>query len=163
MFKGDSADTCTSKFPLMLMGGRADGQACLDPGVRTPIELSGIIHLLSFLFSPAVTKIPGGFVIGFRNFAWAPRSALSFILPPIEFNLCCINCPQTLYLDFNQHSSTPSPTIRPSISWKMRDDLNFLTKWRTTSIYLKTGRKPEFLCKMEDDLTFKVRGIRPQC
>ena len=30
MFEGDSADMCTVKFPLMLMGGRANGQACAD-------------------------------------------------------------------------------------------------------------------------------------
>ena len=30
MFEGDSADTCAGKFLLMLMGGRADGQACAD-------------------------------------------------------------------------------------------------------------------------------------
>ena len=48
------------------MGGRADGLACFDPGVRTLIGLSGIFLLLSFLFSPAVTKIPEGVVLGFR-------------------------------------------------------------------------------------------------
>ena len=41
MFKGDSADTCGGKFPLMSMGGRAVGLACADPGVRTPISVSG--------------------------------------------------------------------------------------------------------------------------
>ena len=35
------ADTCTRKFPLMLMGGRAEGLACADPGARTPIGASG--------------------------------------------------------------------------------------------------------------------------
>ena len=30
MFEGDSADTCARKFPLMLMGGRANGPACAD-------------------------------------------------------------------------------------------------------------------------------------
>ena len=35
MFEGDSADTCAEKFPLMLMGGRANGQACAD-GERGP-------------------------------------------------------------------------------------------------------------------------------
>ena len=28
MFEGDSADTCARKFPLMSMGGQANGQAC---------------------------------------------------------------------------------------------------------------------------------------
>jgi hypothetical protein len=41
MFEGDSADTCTGKFPLVLMGGRAEGLACADPGARTPIGASG--------------------------------------------------------------------------------------------------------------------------
>ena len=30
MFEGDSADTCVRKFPLMLMGGRANSPACAD-------------------------------------------------------------------------------------------------------------------------------------
>ena len=39
--KSDSADTCTEKFPLVSMGGRAEGLACTDPGARTPIGASG--------------------------------------------------------------------------------------------------------------------------
>ena len=35
MFEGDSADTCARKFPLMLMGGPANGPACAD-GERGP-------------------------------------------------------------------------------------------------------------------------------
>ena len=42
MFEGDSADTCAGKFPLMSMGGRAEGLACADLGARTPIGASGI-------------------------------------------------------------------------------------------------------------------------
>ena len=41
MFEGDSADMCVGKFPLMSMGGRAEGLACADPGARTPIGASG--------------------------------------------------------------------------------------------------------------------------
>ena len=40
MFKGDSADMCAGKFLLVSMGGRAEGLACVDPGVRTPIGAS---------------------------------------------------------------------------------------------------------------------------
>ena len=39
--KKDSADTCAGKFPLVSMGGRAEGLACADPGARTPIGGSG--------------------------------------------------------------------------------------------------------------------------
>ena len=42
MFEGDSADTCTGKFPLMSMGGRAEDLACTEPGVRNPISVSRI-------------------------------------------------------------------------------------------------------------------------
>jgi hypothetical protein len=35
VFKGDSADMCTGKFPLVSMGGRAERQACAD-GERGP-------------------------------------------------------------------------------------------------------------------------------
>ena len=35
VFEGDSANTCGEKFPLVLMGGRVNGQACED-GERGP-------------------------------------------------------------------------------------------------------------------------------
>ena len=35
VFEGDSAETCGGKFPLVLMGGRANCQACAD-GERGP-------------------------------------------------------------------------------------------------------------------------------
>ena len=40
---------CAEKFPLVLMGGRAEGLACADLGARTPIGASGnfIFPLLS--------------------------------------------------------------------------------------------------------------------
>ena len=43
MFEGYSADTRAGKFPLVSMGGRAEGLACADPGARTPIGASGIL------------------------------------------------------------------------------------------------------------------------
>ena len=45
MFEGDSADMCAGKFPLVLMGGRAEGLVCADLGVRTPIGASEICYL----------------------------------------------------------------------------------------------------------------------
>jgi hypothetical protein len=41
MFEGDSADTGAKQFPLVSMGGRAEGLVCADPGARTPIGASG--------------------------------------------------------------------------------------------------------------------------
>ena len=55
MFEGDSADTCAEKFPLALMGGRAEGLACADPGARTPIGASGNYFLVS-LFHQTVLR-----------------------------------------------------------------------------------------------------------
>ena len=43
MFEGDPADMCGGKFPLVSMGGRADGLVCADPGARTPMGASGNI------------------------------------------------------------------------------------------------------------------------
>ena len=34
-------DMCAEKFPLVSMGGRAEGLTCADPGARTPISSSG--------------------------------------------------------------------------------------------------------------------------
>ena len=51
MFEGDSADTCAGKFPLVSMGGRAEGLSCADLGARTPIGATGILiktHSLNF-------------------------------------------------------------------------------------------------------------------
>jgi hypothetical protein len=42
MLEGDSADTYGRKFPLMSIGGRAEGLLCADPGARTPIGVTGI-------------------------------------------------------------------------------------------------------------------------
>ena len=42
MFEGDSADRCAETFPLVSMGGLAEGLACADPGARTPIGASRI-------------------------------------------------------------------------------------------------------------------------
>ena len=47
MLEGDSADTGAGKFPLVSMGGRAEGLLCADPGARTPICASGLFLLLS--------------------------------------------------------------------------------------------------------------------
>jgi hypothetical protein len=44
MFEGNSAETGAGKFPLVSMGGRAEGLACADPGARTPIGASGIAN-----------------------------------------------------------------------------------------------------------------------
>ena len=41
IFEGDSADMCAGKFPLMSMGGQAEGLVCADPEERTPIGASG--------------------------------------------------------------------------------------------------------------------------
>ena len=43
MFEGDSAVMFARKFPLVLIGGRAEGLACANPGARTPIGASGNI------------------------------------------------------------------------------------------------------------------------
>ena len=60
MFEGDSADTSGGKFPLVSMGGRAEGLACADPGARTPIGASGnyiILFTFVLLFSGNITVI----------------------------------------------------------------------------------------------------------
>ena len=41
MFEGDPVDTCAGKFPLISMGGRAEGLVFADPEARTPIGASG--------------------------------------------------------------------------------------------------------------------------
>jgi hypothetical protein len=48
MLKGDSADMCAGKFPLVLMGGRADRQACAD-GERGPPSARAKILVQSLL------------------------------------------------------------------------------------------------------------------
>jgi hypothetical protein len=48
MFKGDSADTCAEKCPLMSIGGQAEGLACADLGERTPIGVSGNWYCVHF-------------------------------------------------------------------------------------------------------------------
>ena len=71
-----SADTGAGKFPLVSMGGRAEGLACADPGARTPIGASGISFsflVLLLLLVTAVAKTTEGVFVGFQIFAWAPK------------------------------------------------------------------------------------------
>ena len=48
--EGHSADTGAGKFPLVSMGGRAEGLACADPGARTPSALAEILAAFQLLF-----------------------------------------------------------------------------------------------------------------
>ena len=52
-FEGHSADTGAGKFPLVSMGGRAEGLAWTDPGARTPIGASGNFFKFSDIFYPS--------------------------------------------------------------------------------------------------------------
>ena len=45
MFEGDSADILGEKFPLVSMGGRAEGLACADPVAKPPSALAEILHI----------------------------------------------------------------------------------------------------------------------
>ena len=54
MFEGDSADTFAGKFPLVSMGGRAEGLACADPGARTPYGASGNFYSSSSLVGTVI-------------------------------------------------------------------------------------------------------------
>ena len=55
MFEGDSADMCAEKFPLMLMGGRAEVLAYADPGARTPVGFSRNFALFPKIISVLIT------------------------------------------------------------------------------------------------------------
>ena len=68
MFEGDSADTCARKLPLMSMGGRAEGLACADPGVRPPIGVSGNFIVFFFTFSHFSTIFVSLYYLCFSNF-----------------------------------------------------------------------------------------------
>jgi hypothetical protein len=63
MSEGDSADTCAGKFPLVSMGGRAEGLACADPEARTLIGSISLVVVLA-----TVVKIPEGVVVGVFRF-----------------------------------------------------------------------------------------------
>ena len=47
MIEGDSADMCAGKFPLVSIGGRAEGLACEDPGEGPPSALTEISIIFS--------------------------------------------------------------------------------------------------------------------
>ena len=50
MLEGDSADISTEKFPLMLMGDRAEGITCADPGAVEESSHLLTISYLTYLF-----------------------------------------------------------------------------------------------------------------
>ena len=47
MFEGDSADMCAGKFPLVSMGGRAEGLACATRERGPPSALAEILIINS--------------------------------------------------------------------------------------------------------------------
>ena len=57
--EGHSADTGAGKFPLVSMGGRAEGLACADPGARTPIGASGNFFILPIPGEAKAKAMPG--------------------------------------------------------------------------------------------------------
>ena len=72
MFEGYSAKTGAGKFPLVLMVGRAEGLACVDPGDRTPIGARGNFFLSSsYLLSPLSSLLLRG-----------RCRVLKFLMPP---------------------------------------------------------------------------------
>jgi hypothetical protein len=58
LFKGDSADMCAGKFPLVLMGGRADRQACEDGERGPPSARAEIFEYISFHFGYINLTVP---------------------------------------------------------------------------------------------------------
>ena len=58
MFEGDSADMCGGKFPLVSMGGRAEGLACADPGARTLVAARGNYNLSDYDAQLLIRNIP---------------------------------------------------------------------------------------------------------
>jgi hypothetical protein len=55
IIKDDSADMCTEKFPLVSMGGPANGQACAD-GERGPPSARADFFLVRFLLQKKVAN-----------------------------------------------------------------------------------------------------------
>ena len=91
MFKGYSADMCAGKFPLVLMGGRANGQACAD-GERGRQVFAH--PLCSFVPFHVLLFIPPGFFSSFppiRSISFiflssqASKYVFSFFMFPFQF------------------------------------------------------------------------------
>ena len=57
VFKCDAADMCTGKFPLVSMGGRANGQACADGERGPPSARAEILYLFCPEFDSFVLYI----------------------------------------------------------------------------------------------------------
>jgi hypothetical protein len=75
MFEGYSADTRAGKFPLVSMGGRAEGLACADPGARTPIGASGnFLHLAFINYLKCSFNLDHSSGSQFTNISYALRS-----------------------------------------------------------------------------------------
>jgi hypothetical protein len=51
-FEDDSADTCAGKFPLVSMGGRAEGLTCADPALAEIRNFCSKIEHLCSLCRP---------------------------------------------------------------------------------------------------------------
>ena len=63
MFESEFADTCTVKFPLVLMVGWAEGLASVDPGARTPIGASGYFAIWVMPINSSLVYLVGSLVM----------------------------------------------------------------------------------------------------
>ena len=73
MFEGDSADTCAGKFPLVSMGGRAEGLLCTDLERGPTLAIAKISDQF---FSPFQTILST-----FCNVFYSPNSIFCDLTP----------------------------------------------------------------------------------
>ena len=61
MFEGDFVDMCAEIFSLVSIGGWVEGQACEDPGARTPMggsrNYSTFVKFMTELWSDDKSKV----------------------------------------------------------------------------------------------------------
>ena len=142
MFEGDSADTCTGKFPLMVIGGQVNGQACAD-GERGPPSARAEIY-----FCPVCAR---KFVN--RNVYWYYANQISWDSYSVD-NLIGKFISVKIWLSF----PTPSPEAEQwwNISHRSLND-------KTTLTYLEQLGLRKDVKRWWHDLWLIIRGPFLNC
>jgi hypothetical protein len=70
MFEGDSANMWAGKYPIMPMGADAEGLACADPGLKTPIGVSDFFFFFSLFYPPCMESKTFPLDRAAQNYLW---------------------------------------------------------------------------------------------
>ena len=134
MFEGDSADMCARKFPLVSMGGRAEGLACADPGARTPIGASG--NFCNVILGQVTLSPTGSHLLHWSRLCFTdPNITFKDILQPNDDNSNVVG-------NMNQSDCTTNTSVLSITVPNILEDIQTSTSGQEDTIILTEPLTP---------------------